>query len=87
MFVSGFGSPWTALEIDMERSNIKLDILGLSEARPWFHAEMIAPQCEPNQHFQTPDDEFPRDTDELGDNQHKIDHSETANDCTTPPGE
>ncbi|KAL2912242.1 hypothetical protein HK105_208233 [Polyrhizophydium stewartii] len=87
MFVSGFGSPSTALEINMERSNIKLDVLALPEAHPWLHAEMIAPQCEPNQHYQTLDDEFPRDTDELGDNQHKIDHSETAKDCTMPPGE
>nr|KAJ3412951.1 hypothetical protein HK105_002211 [Polyrhizophydium stewartii] len=79
--------PSTALEINMERNKIEPDILALSEARPWFHAEMIAPQCEPNQHFQTLDDEFPRDTDELGDKQHKIDHSETAKDCTTPSGE
>ncbi|KAL2919558.1 hypothetical protein HK105_201206 [Polyrhizophydium stewartii] len=72
--------PFTITEVDTRRDNVKLDLLGLSQAHAWFHVGLIIPYEDPNVHFPFRKALPPPDIDELGDEQYEVDRLIAAED-------
>ncbi|KAL2911278.1 hypothetical protein HK105_209258 [Polyrhizophydium stewartii] len=83
-----FCGPFTILDVDPERDNVKLDLADLSKAHEWFHVDKIALYHAPNEHFSTREhDSFPApEIDAFGDEQYEIDHIIQVVDPSAKPG-